>query len=172
MYEWCPKPLKTPLYLKNYKGLREFRVCQLIVPWLIKTGESSCLLLQSICCDAINLRDSENSITQLWASESEKGDNSLVLLWKYFWSHRPWNGPRNPHAFGDHAFFFFWSTPQHMEFPGQGSDPSCSCSCSHAGSLNHCAGWGIEPAPLHCRDTANHLVPQWELLDYALITVA
>ena len=121
MYEWCPKPLKTPLYLKNYKGLREFRVCQLIVPWLIKTGESSCLLLQSICCDAINLRDSENSITQLWASESEKGDNSLVLLWKYFWSHRPWNGPRNPHAFGDHAFFFFG--PLHSIWSSRARDP-------------------------------------------------
>ena len=46
-----------------------------------------------------------------------------------------------------------------MEFPGQGSDPSCSCdlSCSrgHTRSLTHCAGRGIEPyvpvPPRHCQ---------------------
>ena len=40
-------------------------------------------------------------------------------------------------------FFLFWP---HREFPGQGSDRSCSCSlhhsCGTAGSLTHCAGGG------------------------------
>ena len=43
---------------------------------------------------------------------------------------------------GIRLFFFFplLATPQHMEFPGQGSDPSQSCnvchSCSNTGSFN------------------------------------
>ena len=48
------------------------------------------------------------------------------------------------------SFSLFLATLQHMVFPGQGSDPSCSwdlcCSCSNAGSLTHCAGLGIKPA--------------------------
>ena len=28
--------------------------------------------------------------------------------------------------------FFFLATPEHMEFPGQGSDPSCSCDLHHS----------------------------------------
>ena len=30
--------------------------------------------------------------------------------------------------------------------------------------LTHCAGPGIKPASWHCRDAANPIVPQWELL--------
>ena len=26
------------------------------------------------------------------------------------------------------SFFFFWQPPPRMEFPGQGSDPSCTCT--------------------------------------------
>ena len=46
-------------------------------------------------------------------------------------------------------FFLFLVIWQHMEFPGQGSDPSRSCdlsyTCSNAGSLTHCARPRIEP---------------------------
>ena len=66
-------------------------------------------------------------------------------------------------------FFFFLAAPTHMEFPGQGSDPShslnLSLSCGTAGSLTHCAGPGIEPVSQHSQDTANPVVPQWELLE-------
>ena len=48
-----------------------------------------------------------------------------------------------------------------MEFLGQGSD--LSRSCSNARSLTHCAGLGIEPASWHCRDAANPIVPRWKL---------
>ena len=35
----------------------------------------------------------------------------------------------------NHSFvcvFFFFTAPQNMEFPGQGSDPSCSCNLSQS----------------------------------------
>ena len=54
-----------------------------------------------------------------------------------------------------------------MEFPGQGSDLSCSCdlclSCSKAGSLTHCAELGIKPACQCSRDATNPVVPQQNL---------
>ena len=41
----------------------------------------------------------------------------------------------------------FWPKPQHMKFPGQGSNSSHSCglchSCSNARSLIHCATWEL-----------------------------
>ena len=49
-------------------------------------------------------------------------------------------------------FFSFLATPQHMEFPGQESDPShhcdpsCSCGTAGCGTGHHGAGLGIEPA--------------------------
>ena len=63
-------------------------------------------------------------------------------------------------------FFFFLTTPQHMEFPGQGSDLSCSCnlSCSTAGSLTHCARPGIKPVSQGSQDSTNPVAPQQELL--------
>ena len=57
-----------------------------------------------------------------------------------------------------------------MEFPGQGSDLSCSCdlpcsfSYSNTWSLTHCARLGIEPVFPCSRDAADPVVPQWELL--------
>ena len=49
------------------------------------------------------------------------------------------------------VFVFFGCTCGILKFPGQGSDPSCSCnlchSCSNAGSSTLCAVPGIEPAP-------------------------
>ena len=56
-------------------------------------------------------------------------------------------------------FSFFFSGPhlQHMEFLGQGSDPSQTCdphcSCFNTGSLTHCARLGIEPVSWGCRDS-------------------
>ena len=64
-------------------------------------------------------------------------------------------------------FFFFLAAPQHMEFLGQGSDPSCSFNlCCNAGSLSHCVEWrGVEPVSWYCRDAADPIMPQWELQD-------
>lgn len=48
------------------------------------------------------------------------------------------NGPRTTSQKGEVYFFFFLLGPQHMELPGQGSDPSSrlnlSYSCTNAGS--------------------------------------
>ena len=69
-------------------------------------------------------------------------------------------------------FFFFLSfsflaTPQHMEFPGQESDPrrshDLSLSCSNTGSLTHCARLEIESVSQCSQDTAHPIVPQGEL---------
>ena len=55
-------------------------------------------------------------------------------------------------------FFPFLATLQHLELLDQGSDLSHSsdlhCSCGHARSLTHCAGWGMEPASQGSRDAA------------------
>ena len=64
-------------------------------------------------------------------------------------------------------FFLFLAAPWHVEFLGQGSDPSCRCdlccSCGNAGSFTHSAGPGTEPASQCCRDPADPVAPQWEL---------
>ena len=57
------------------------------------------------------------------------------------------------------SWFFFLVAPWYTELPGQGSD----LSSSHAGSLTHCAGLGIEPTSQHPQDTANPFSPQREL---------
>ena len=48
-------------------------------------------------------------------------------------------------------FFFFFATPQHMVFPGQGSDQShsfdLSHSCGNARSPTHCASLGSNLHP-------------------------
>ena len=67
------------------------------------------------------------------------------------------------------VFFSFLAFLRHMEFPGQGSDPShscdLSCSCSITGCLTHRARLWIEPASsdpktppilLHCRGNSRH----------------
>ena len=70
---------------------------------------------------------------------------------------------------------FFSGRPRHMEFPGQGSDPNHGChlwySCSNPGSSTHCARPGIEPASWCCRDAANSVVPQQELLRFPFISL-
>ena len=67
------------------------------------------------------------------------------------------------------AISFFLAALHHMEFSGQGSDLSCSCNpsqtCANTGSLTHCAGLEIEPAPQGSQDTSDPAVPQWELLN-------
>ena len=64
-------------------------------------------------------------------------------------------------------FLSFLAVLRRMEFPGQGSEPSCSChlhcSCSDAGSLAHCAGLGIEPASQRCSGASGPVAPQREL---------
>ena len=61
-------------------------------------------------------------------------------------------------------FFSFLATSWHMEFPGQGSDPSHSCnlrhSCGNTGSLTHCAEPRIKPVYWHCRDASDPVVVQ------------
>ena len=61
-------------------------------------------------------------------------------------------------------FFPFLATLWHIEFLGQGSDPSHSCNlcCINARSLTHCAMFGMEPAFQHSRDIADSIVPQRE----------
>ena len=77
-----------------------------------------------------------------------------------------------------HRFFSssFLATPQHMEFPGQGSYPSHSYdpshSCSNAGSPTHCARPVIEPATQSSQDAANPVVPQQELHHYRFFCVS
>ena len=66
------------------------------------------------------------------------------------------------------CLFSFLAAPRHMEFMGQGSDPShshdLSHSCSNAGSLTHCGRPRIEPVTQHSQDSTDSIVPQEELL--------
>ena len=75
--------------------------------------------------------------------------------------------------FMDLSFSFLASSPWHMEFPGQGSDPSHNCRlspcCSNTRSLTPCAGLGIEPASQRSQDAADPIVPRRELLDLGVI---
>ena len=70
---------------------------------------------------------------------------------------------------------FFLAILKHMEFPGQGSDLSCSCdlshSCSNTGSLTHCARPRIEPVFQSSQDTASPIVPQGDFLGESLYGV-
>ena len=66
-------------------------------------------------------------------------------------------------------FFPCLAALQHMEFPGQRSDPSHSCnlchSCGNARSTGvHCARSGIKPMSQCSRDVADPVVSQCELL--------
>ena len=54
-----------------------------------------------------------------------------------------------------YLFIYLLATLRHMEFPGQGSDPSFSFSCGNAGSLTHCAGLGWNLCPS---------APKWQLI--------
>ena len=65
-------------------------------------------------------------------------------------------------------FFSFLATLWHVEPLGQGSNLSHSCDLHSVVAtpdpLTHCAGPGTKLAFWHCRDTANPLAPQQELL--------
>ena len=52
--------------------------------------------------------------------------------------------------------FSFLPPPQHMEYLGQESDPSCSCG--NTGSPTHCVGLGIKTASQRSQDAANSVV--------------
>ena len=59
-----------------------------------------------------------------------------------------WDSKQETHTFVLIFFFFFFWLPHDMgKFPGQGSNPSCSCdlghSCGNTGSLTHYARLGI-----------------------------
>ena len=62
-----------------------------------------------------------------------------------------------------------------MEFPGQGSDLSCSQDLSHnygnGGSLTHCAGPGIQPATQHSQDATDPIESQQELHDRVVLKI-
>ena len=62
-----------------------------------------------------------------------------------------------------------------MEFPGQGSDPICSCdprcSCGNAGSLAHLAGLGSKPVSQRSRGVTNPNAPQRELPEESFYSV-
>ena len=79
----------------------------------------------------------------------------------------PDESKRNQEVKNFQFFFFFFSAPWHMELLSQGSDWSCSCelsrNCSNTGFLTHCAGLGITPKSQHSQDTADPVMPQWEL---------
>jgi len=63
-----------------------------------------------------------------------------------------------------YLFTFDHPTPKHVEFPGQGSDPSCRYDlchcCGNTGSLTHCEGQGIEPASQCSRNAADPIASQ------------
>lgn len=60
----------------------------------------------------------------------------------------------------------FFAALQPVEFPGQESDLSCSCSLSrrNAGSLTHSCRARIEPASQGSQDVAHPIAPEQELL--------
>ena len=67
------------------------------------------------------------------------------------------------------SFFFFLAALRHMEFPGQGSDLSCSCNlssiCGNAKSVTHYARLGIKPMS-HCSQDTTDPVLQWQELPW------
>ena len=62
-----------------------------------------------------------------------------------------------------------------MEFPGQGSDLSCSQDFSrnygNAGSLTHCAGPGIQPATQNSQNATDPIESQQELHDRVVLKI-
>ena len=70
-----------------------------------------------------------------------------------------------------HILFFFFSflaTPWHMEFPGQGSDPSHSCNlyccCNNARSFNPLCRAGDQTCVPALRDATDPVAPEQEIL--------
>lgn len=77
-----------------------------------------------------------------------------------------------------YCFFLFLAALKRMEFPGRGSDPSGSCNphcsydlchnCSDARSSNPLCHTRDRTCTLDCRDAADSIVPEWELLKVLL----
>lgn len=65
-------------------------------------------------------------------------------------------------------FFFFFGHPVAYGVSRPGIRSECSCSLCHSchkpDPLTHCAGWGTKLASWCCRDAANPIVSQLELL--------
>ena len=67
-------------------------------------------------------------------------------------------------------FFFFFSWPPFGIWSSWAQDQIQAAVSTYTVAtatldlLTHCARPGIEPLSSHCRDTANPIVPQWELL--------
>ena len=72
--------------------------------------------------------------------------------------------------------FLFLEAPQHMEFPGQGSNPSLNGNLHHRRSnarfLTHCAGLGIEPASQRSRVAIPLIALQQELVLFLSFSVS
>lgn len=73
-------------------------------------------------------------------------------------------------------FLFLFSllaAPWHMEFQGQGSDPSqghdLSQNCSNIESLTHCAGPGIEPVSQRSQEAPDSIL-LWQELQETLVS--
>ena len=70
----------------------------------------------------------------------------------------------------------FLAAPWHMEVLGQVSDPSHSWNLHHnqgsARSLTRCTRLGIKPVSLPSRNTADPIVPHWELPLVVLICIS
>ena len=71
-----------------------------------------------------------------------------------------------PRFFLFFCIFSFLAAPQHMEFPGQGSELNLSCSCGNTRSLTGCAGqgwnlcpWSPEMLPSHCITVGTLIFP-------------
>ena len=54
-----------------------------------------------------------------------------------------------------YLFLFFFAAPQHMEFPGQGSDLSFSCNLWQPWIFDQLYWPGTELVSQHCRNAAN-----------------
>ena len=64
------------------------------------------------------------------------------------------------HILANIYLWVFLATPLHMEFSGQGSDPSLSCdlccNCGNTGSLTHWVRPGVEPSSQCSGDQRSH----------------
>ena len=60
--------------------------------------------------------------------------------------------------------FGFLAVLQHKAFPGQGSDPTYAAAAAAPYPLTHCVRQGIEPASWRCRDAADPVAPEQEVL--------
>lgn len=106
-----------------------------------------------------NLSGHEEALKPWGCEKKEASLTSYDVCWDL---HRPSEKAiLSKHVF---LFFVFFASPQHMQFPGQGSDPSRSCewhcSCGKARFFTQYAELGIKPESQTCRDTGDPVSPQ------------